>query len=222
MLKNRLESWPWLPYVAPMAIFLALTDIESRFPLQFYPYLYGFKIAVVSVALWVFRSVWREIRWESRVLPLAVAVGIVVFAGWIWLDKWIPYPHLGTRTGLNPFTAIENPLGRAVFIGARFYGLVLMVPLMEELFWRSFLLRYLTVSEFKTLPLGAFSWTAFALVAGAFGLAHSEWLVAILTAIAYGLLLRATRSLLACIVAHGITNLCLGIYVLSSGDWKYW
>ncbi len=193
MRRNRLESLPWLPYVAPMVVFLALTDIEGRVPLALYPYLYGLKVLLVSLALWVFRGVWREIQWETRVLPLAVAVEIMVFAGWIWLDKWIPYPHLGARTGLNPFTAIENSIGRAIFLGARFYGLVLMVPLMEELFWRSFLLRYLTIPEFKTLPLGAFSWTAFALVAGAFGLAHSEWLVAILTAISYGLLLRDAK-----------------------------
>jgi len=36
------------------------------------------------------------------------------------------------------------------------------------------------------------------------------------------LLLRSTRSLLACIVAHGVTNLSLGIYVLTTGNWKYW
>lgn len=213
---------PWLPYVAPMVIFLVLTDIEGRVPITFYPWLYSAKVGAVSVALWFCRSVWSDVRIEKRVVAPAVSVGIAVFVVWVALDKLIPYPHLGARTGLNPFQAIENPVGRAFFLGARFFGLVLMVPLMEELFWRSFLLRYATQSEFQKLPVGTFSWPAFWLVAGAFGIAHAEWLVAISAAIAYALLLRATRSLFACIVAHAVTNLSLGIYVLLSGDWKYW
>jgi membrane protease YdiL (CAAX protease family) len=28
-----------------------------------------------------------------------------------------------------------------------------------------------------------------------------------------------TRSLWACVVAHGVTNLLLGLYVVYSGDW---
>ena len=222
MLKQRVESWPWLPYVAPMVLFLVLTDLEGRSPIALYPWLYALKITAVSVVLWVFRSVWSEIQPQSRVLAPAIGVGLAVFAGWILIDKAIPYPHMGERIGLNPFVAIENPLGRALFLGARFYGLVLMVPLMEELFWRSFLLRILTEPKFKSVPLGTFSWPAFAQVAVVFGLAHSEWLVAILAAAAYALLLRATKSLFACVIAHGITNLCLGIYVLASGDWNYW
>ncbi len=221
-MKKRFELWTWLPYVAPMALFLLLTDLESRAPTAFYPWLYGLKIIFVSGALWMCRAVWRDIRWDGRVLPLSISVGIAVFGLWIGLDKAIPYPHLGARTGLNPFSALENDAARALFLCSRFYGLVLMVPLMEELFWRSFLLRYATEPEFEKLPVGTFSNVAFALVAGAFGLAHSEWLVAIIAAAIYALLLRKTESLFACIIAHGVTNLCLGIYVLSSGDWKYW
>ncbi|HEX9997290.1 MAG TPA: CAAX prenyl protease-related protein [Abditibacterium sp.] len=222
MLKTKFASWLWLPYVAPIVLFLALSDIEGRIARQFYPSFYAFKVVLVSLALWHFRAIWREIRWDKRVIMPAVGVGILVFAAWIGIDKAIPYPHLGARTGFNPFAAIENPTAQFLFLAVRFFGLVLMVPLMEELFWRSFLLRYLTQPDFEKLPIGAFSWTSFALVAGAFGLGHSEWLPAIMAAIAYGLLLRATKSLLACIIAHSVTNLCLGIYVLSTGDWKYW
>ncbi len=216
------ENWRWLPYVAPMAIFLVLTDIEGRLPRGFYPSLYAFKVVAVSLALWTFRGVWRDIKIEARALAPAIGVGLAVFVLWIGIDRAIAYPHLGRRVGFDPFETIESPVLRGLFLATRFYGLVLMVPLMEELFWRSFLLRYVTRPDFENLASGEFSWPAFFLVAGAFGAAHSEWLVAIVAAICYGLLLRATRSLWACIVAHGITNLCLGIYVLSSGDWKYW
>lgn len=211
----------WAAYVVPMALFMALTALEGYAPKQ-YVWLVLAKAVVVTMALVYFRPPWKEIRAEARVLVPAVVVGLVVFAEWVLLDRWIPYPHIGSRAGLNPFTAIESEPLRLLFLVIRFYVLVLMVPVMEEIFWRSFLLRYFTNPDFAALPVGTFSWGAFALVAGGFALAHSEWLVALLCAAAYGLLLRQTRSLFACIVAHAVTNLALGIYILIAHDWKYW
>jgi CAAX prenyl protease-like protein len=97
-----------------------------------------------------------------------------------------------------------------------------MDPVMEEIFWRSFGLRYATTPEFTSLPIGSFSWQGFAIVAALFGAAHPEWLVAVLCAAAYALLLRYTRSLFACVIAHAVTNLSLGLYVLTTGHWRFW
>ncbi len=214
----------WLPYVAPAVLFLLLTVAEGQAPPSWYVPLYAAKMLIVSVALWVFRKAWRhEIRPDLRLLPLALLVGLGVFAEWVLLDKWIPYPHIGTRTGYNPFTAIADPGLRYGFLALRFYGLTLLVPLMEEVFWRSFLLRWVTdMDDFKRVALGQYSLTAFVAVAGVFALSHPEWLVAFICALAYAYLLHRTRSLWACIVAHGVTNLALGIYVVITGDWKYW
>jgi CAAX prenyl protease-like protein len=129
---------------------------------------------------------------------------------------------LSVRVAFNPFSAIDSTYLRGLFLACRFYGLVIMVPVMEELFWRSFALRYLTDADFTKIPVGAFSWTAFAMVAVAFGISHPEWLVAIIAACAYALLLRWTQSLFACVVAHSVTNLALGIYVIAAEDWMYW
>ena len=212
----------WLAYVTPMAAFLVLTSVESSAPKAYYVWLYLAKAIVVTAVLIAFRTPWKDIQPNARLLVPAVLVGLAVFIEWILLDKAIPYPHLGQRASLDPFTAIEVPALRLLFLTVRFYGLVLMVPVMEELFWRSFLLRYLTDSDFTKLPIGIFSWESFWLVAVAFGLAHSEWLVAIICACAYALLLKQTRSVFACIVAHGTTNLALGVYVIFTHDWVYW
>lgn len=93
---------------------------------------------------------------------------------------------------------------------------------MEENFWRSFLLRYFSVPDFRKIPVGTFTWGALAITSVLFGLLHSEWLVAILCGVIYALLLKLTRSLYACIVAHSVTNLALGIYVVTTGSWQYW
>ena len=96
------------------------------------------------------------------------------------------------------------------------------MPLTEELFWRSFLLRYITNPEFRKLRADEFSWGAFWVVAAMFAVSHPEWLAAFICAAAYGLLLRKTKSLFACVIAHSVTNFTLGVYVLISQDWKYW
>ncbi|GAB4461782.1 MAG: CAAX prenyl protease-related protein [Armatimonadaceae bacterium] len=212
-----------IPYAAPMILFLVLTYAEGKIE-GFYPLAYTLKVAIVTGALLYFRRAWQhEIRMEAKVLLPAVGIGLVTLAEWILLDKWIPYPALGTRTGYNPLTEIPDPLWRNLFLGVRFYGLALLVPVMEEIFWRSFLLRYVTdMDRWKTLPVGTFSVLAFVVVAALFALAHPEWLVAAICAMLYAGLLFWTRSLFAVILAHAVTNFGLGIYVLLTGEWKYW
>lgn len=212
----------WDAYAAPIALFLALTWVEGRFPAH-YPILYTVKIALVSVAMVHCRSAWRDIRVEKRVVWLSVVVGLAVIAAWIAITNTLPWATLGEgRTAFDPWRGIRDPLGRAAFIAVRMAGLALVVPVMEELFWRSFLIRYFTQADWRSVLPGAFSWTAFALVTAGFALAHPEWLAAALCAVAYGLLLRHTRSLFACVVAHATSNAALGIYVLATHDWKFW
>jgi hypothetical protein len=212
---------PWRAYVVPMALFMALTYLEGRMTAQ-YVWLYIGKVGVVTAALVACRAAWKDIRLEARVVPISILVGLAVFAEWVLIPKIVPYPPLGSRVGFNPFESISDPVMRGLFLAFRIFGLAVMVPVMEELFWRSFLLRYFTSSDYAALPVGTFSWSAFAIVAAGFGLAHPEWLVAVVCACAYGLLLRQTKSLFACILAHAVTNLALGIYVLIAKDWPYW
>ena len=212
---------PWIYYAAPMALFLVLTPLEAKLG-PYYTWIYFAKIVFVTAALILCRRAWADIRFEARLVLPAAALGAVLCAVWVGVDKSIPYPHLGVRAAFDPFASISQPTNRALFLAARFYGLVVLVPVIEELFWRSFLLRWITAPKWESIPLGTFSRTSFALVAAAFGIAHPEWLVAVIFACVMALLLRQTRSLFACIIAHATTNLCLGLYVLSTHDWMYW
>ncbi len=216
-------SRAWIGYVAPMAAFLGITALEGSMPKQ-YVWIYIAKAILVTALLIAGWRTWKsEVRWSVPMLLVGTVVGLICFAGWVTIDPLTPhFKFLGTRTEYNPFHEIADPTIRTLFLAVRFYGLALMVPVMEELFWRSFLLRWITDQDFEKLPVGAFSWGAFALVAAGFAVAHPEWLVAILFACAMALLLRQTRSLFACIVAHGVTNLALGIFVLVTHNWKYW
>jgi CAAX prenyl protease-like protein len=93
---------------------------------------------------------------------------------------------------------------------------------MEELFWRSWLLRYIISQDFKSVEIGRFTLPSFLIGTVMFGLEHNLWLAGIMAGALYSLLLYRTKSLAQCIVAHAVTNLLLGIYVLQTGKWYFW
>ena len=103
-------------------------------------------------------------------------------------------------------------------------GAVLVVPVMEELFWRDYLWRRVVApNDFKLAAVGEWDWKAYLVVSLAFAVVHGNWWA---TSIVWGLmiggLLAYTRSLGACIVMHATTNLLLALYVLRTGDWTFW
>jgi CAAX prenyl protease-like protein len=203
-----------------MALFLGITYAESKVPDQ-YVWLYFGKIAVVVAALVWARPTWKDVKWEPKFIPIAIVIGVVLCAVWIGLER-ISYPHIGDRSAYNPWEKIPDAGLRAAFVAVRFFGLVLVVPFMEELFWRSFGLRYATQTDFKALPIGKFSQTGALVCCALFALAHPEWAPALVFAGGLTFLVWKTKSIFACIVAHATTNLALGIYVVTQGAWALW
>lgn len=210
-----------LDYWLPMVLFGALTVGESYLPPEWFPAAYILKALVVTAALLALRAPLADIRIDARVIAPSAAIGLAVFVVWVWGDKLIPYPRLGTRTAFDP-TTLQGSAWWPAFLAVRLYGLVLMVPVMEEIFWRSFLLRYLTRQDFHQLPVGTFSASALWIMVAASAIAHPEWVVAVVASLAYALWLRRSRSLFGAIVSHATTNAALGGYVLATKDWQYW
>lgn len=213
----------WVPWVLPYALFVAVNVVEGKVAPGLYPWVYLGKIALVTLAaLWAARG-WRShLAMGRSALGWGIGAGVLGIVLWLAVER-IPYPHLGTRTGYDPFAAIADPTLRAVFVAGRFFGLALLVPVVEEVFWRGFALRYAADQDrWESLPIGTVAPLASAIVAGLFALAHPEWLAAALYALGMGLLLRRTRSLGACVVAHAVTNLLLGIWVVTQKAWSLW
>lgn len=215
----------WLPYVLPFALFVLFSTVIEPQLRDHYVWVYLVKVGTITGALVSCRAPWGEIRFDRRMLVLGTLAGLFLCALWVLGEKFIPYPHpsfLGSRPSFNPFKEIADPLQRGLFLAARFFGLTVLVAVSEELFWRGFVLRYLTRPEFQQVALDRFTWPAAVIMAVLFGFSHPEWLSAILFALAMAWILKRTRSLFACIVAHGVTNLALGIFVLTTGNWRLW
>ena len=100
--------------------------------------------------------------------------------------------------------------------------LVIVVPKIEGVFWRSYLMRYLVSNEFETVAVKHYTPLSFAVVTIVFTLAHPELLAAAIWCAGINLLLYRTKNLWARIVAHAVTNLLLGIYVLATETWELW
>lgn len=186
-------------------------------------YLYPLKTFSVAYIIFLFRKSYHEVvlhqLFSLRNLTASVMCGLIVFVLWINMDFSIN--SFEARQGFNPLI-FNDLLLRNFMIVVRLSGAVLVVPFMEELFWRSFFLRYIVNPDFSKVPLGRFTWPSFLLTSLLFGLEHNLIAAGIMAGVAYNLLLYFTRSISHCILAHAITNLLLGIYVLVSHKWYFW
>ena len=127
------------------------------------------------------------------------------------LDLWNPRARYGEASALA-----------WMFIVARGLGSSIVVPPLEEIFYRSFVYRYLTKSDFHSVPLGQFNWSPFLISAAVFGCAHREWLAGILCGMLFQWLVCWKRRLGDAMTAHAITNLLLGIWVVWKDQWHFW
>jgi hypothetical protein len=216
----------WIGYVAPVFAFVALTQLETRFGAGAYPFLYALKVVIVAGAALLFARdrAYPELTKEWRYLPLALVLGIVLCAAWIAIDRVTPhFDFLGSRSGFNPWRQIDNPIELYGFLAVRFAGFVIVSPVIEELFYRSFLLRFaIDPGGFKSVDIGKFDPIScgFAVVVMAAG--HPEWLAAAVFSLAMNILVYRTKSVFACIATHAATNLALGVYILYAHAWTYW
>ncbi len=207
---------PFIPYVVPFALFAIFTYISPLFHISRL-LIYPIKTVLVTVSLVYFWNVYKqEIRFSFS--WLAVISGVFVFIIWV-LPEGL-YPQIG-HSEFNPYKYASG-YGVYLLIAFRLIGASLIVPVMEELFWRSFALRFVIKYDFKSVPLGQFSWFSFIIISVLFGLEHHRWLVGIVAGMVYAGVLYHRKNLFDPILSHAITNFLLGLYVVSTHRWSFW
>jgi uncharacterized protein len=166
---------------------------------------------------------WREYDLgAARRVVFTGAVAFVVVALWIAPQALLGFaPRLD---GFNPdvLSGQTGPYWATILF--RFLRLVVVVPLVEEIFWRGFVLRYFINEKFWAVPIGAFSWTSFTVVTVGFGFAHSraDWIAAFIASALYNCVAYRTKTLSSCVLAHAITNLLLGLWIMKTRQWGFW
>jgi CAAX prenyl protease-like protein len=220
LIAKKLEASPTLARVVPFAIFVAFTFCQGKFGASSAYWFYLGKTVVGAWLIWTVRPFVAEMRWNFS--WEAVLVGIAIFAAWVGLDGVYPKPGKGAAEW-NPHATfgLNAPLAWT-FIVVRVLGSSIVVPPLEEVFYRSFLYRYVAKPDFQSFPLGQFGWTPFLATAAIFGFAHHEWLAGILCGFAYQGLVCWKKRLGDAMTAHAITNFLLGVWVVWRGAWHFW
>ncbi len=187
-------------------------------------WLYGLQVLLVGGLLLAWWRDYGELgrqSWPTAHEALtAVAVGAGVFALWIHLDApWMTLSVDATPAfvGRGADGQLQWPL-----IAVRTLGAALLVPLMEELFWRSFLMRWVQNPVFEGVQPAAVGLRAIVIATFLFVLAHTLWLAAAIAGLAYALLYIRSGKLWLPVIAHAVTNGMLAAWVVMTGNWQFW
>lgn len=224
--RENMTKSPEYARFMPFVVWVAITAIGGMAGGSTMFWSYPLKMAVGAWMIWEVRKVVPEMRWSFSLE--AVVVGIVIFVAWVGLDPFYPKNNLfykDTPDSIwNPFKHFGE--GSAIawsLIVIRIFGMTVLVPPIEEAFYRSLVYRYIVKYDFTKVALNHFDGVALVLCALLFGFAHFQWLPGIMCAMAYQWLVLRRGHLGDAMTAHAVTNFLLGVYVVWKGGeaWKF-
>ena len=211
----------WVKHL-PESLIAIFTAVQQLLPIPAWVRFAVSIVAIIAVSMVPLRG--------GPSKPLAsILIGVGVFVVWVAPDVIAPWWHhiflfdnavTGHPAGNTPPASQHDP----VFLIFRIAISVIAVPILEELFWRGWLMRWLVDSrDFERVPLGTFAPAAFWITALLFASEHgSFWDVGLAAGIIYNWWMVRTRNLWDCILAHAVTNGILAAYVIGAGQWQYW
>lgn len=231
--QKQFGSSPVTARVAPFVIFVLLTALQGHWGAASAYWIY---LAKSLAGIWLIhemRPYVAEMRWAFS--WEAIAVGIGIFALWIGISGgWTAQDSLWHKLGLShapkssdsiwdPVTAFGG-YSPAVwfFLAVHVLGMTLVVPPLEEVFYRSFIYRYIASADFLTVPLNRFLPRPFCITVAVFGIAHNEWLAGMICGAAYQWLVLRKNRLGDAMTAHALTNFLLGAWVVWKHAWNFW
>jgi uncharacterized protein len=212
---------PFAVYILFLALGDYLTPLVNSLGLDA-KWLYVVKILAVLALLFNFRRDYVELYARPKITHLIYAAIAGLSVLFIWV---LPYPAWATLgadvQGFNPVQG-QDQIDAFLWISMRIVGAAMIVPLMEELFWRSFLMRWLDSKEFLSISPASVSFFAITSSATLFSLEHHLWLAGLFAGFVYAMLYKIYKNLWLPIFAHAVTNGLLGLWIVITGNWQYW
>jgi CAAX prenyl protease-like protein len=211
-----------VPWILPFAVFMALLALGQVVAVPVWVRLFISLAAILAVSR-------PALRGKPSNLFGSILIGLLVFVLWVGPDFVFSGWHhsilfdnsvFGHPAGNTPPASKSDP----VFLFFRIAVSMIAVPILEELFWRGWLMRWLiNADDFAAVPLGAYAPGAFWITAALFASEHgSFWDVGLIAGVIYNWWMIRTRNLWDCIVAHAVTNGVLAAWVIGAGQWQYW
>ncbi|MES2159762.1 MAG: CAAX prenyl protease-related protein [Pseudomonadota bacterium] len=212
------RTLPFLVYI----LFIFIADLLARagWGAEQLRWLYPLKIGIVLALLVLLWPQYTELH-RPRLAPAAalaaLAAGVAVF--WLWIHMADGWMVVGQSAGYDP--RVQGQLAWPLVL-VRWLGAALVVPVMEELFWRSFLMRWLERESFEEVDPAQLKFKSFIITVILFGIEHNLWLAGMVAGLVYALLYRRYGTLWAPILSHAVTNGVLGLWIILTGSWTYW
>jgi CAAX prenyl protease-like protein len=183
------------------------TGFEALYPLQ---------VVAAAAALWYYRKAYSALGWSWS--WQGAGIGVAVFLLWMTLEPSVDSNETELARGL----AEQSAWSAGIWLAFRVFGSVIIVPLVEELAFRGYVLRKLIARDFENVPFGQFTWLSFIMSSVLFGLLHGRWLAGTLAGMAYALALYRRGQLGDAVLAHMTTNALIAVCVLFWGRWALW
>jgi exosortase E/protease (VPEID-CTERM system) len=214
--KEEGETWnPSAAYLMPfltMGAVALVTGLVSPGTQALYPV----RVAAALIPLWMWRRCYGPIR-VSFSWP-AILLGAIAFVACEVLQE----PEAGNRGEEFRLQIAALGAARVPWMVCRVLGSVLVIPIVEELAFRGFLLRRLIGPDFTEVSLRPFDVKAFLLSSLAFGAIHQSVWAAVLAGMLYALAQNARGRTGDAILAHAVTNAILTGGALLGGRWAFW
>jgi exosortase E/protease (VPEID-CTERM system) len=201
--------------LVPFMLLMAASMVTAAFSAGFEA-MYPLKVLAAGGALWYYRRAYSTLGWSCS--WHATGIGVAVFLLWIALEPNVD----SSKTELARGVADLSAWAATVWLIFRVLGSVIIVPLVEELAFRSYILRKLIARDFENVPLDQFTWISFITSSVLFGLLHERWLAGTLAGMAYALALYRRGQLGDAVLAHTTTNALIAVSVLIHGRWALW
>jgi CAAX prenyl protease-like protein len=228
LLRQQFYAHPALPRVLPFFLYIAFLVMEGMvgksaataivFDVRLIYPCKVFCIALLLIFFWQRYGELAKCSLRLHELIWSVAVGVSVFLLWINLDYgWMNFGHAADYDPRNLSGGIDWSLALPRLLGA-----AMVVPVMEELFWRSFVLRWIADPQFNKVSPAQVGLRAVLISSVLFGLGHVLWLAGIVAGLAYAVLYMKSGNLWTSVLAHATTNALLGLWVLRTGQWSFW
>jgi len=222
--KFSYQRYPWV-YSAKIALVI-LTMIAVLPGYRTFPWRVSslsVVVGVVGVVLWI---VLCQLRLEPKIIgPVDRFLGS--FIPGLEPDDTPSVGLLGMlgtgeRSAYNPLVYLaDQPALAWLFLSIRFVGLALVVPVIEEFFLRGFLMRFVVHEQWWQVPFGTFTRAALVVGTAVPMLMHpGELLAAFVWFSLVTWLMIRTRNIWDCVIAHGVTNFLLGVYVVMFDQWQ--
>ena len=177
-------------------------------------WLYGVRVLAGGLVLLYVRDLLPSPSWPPSLTP--IAIGVLVFVVWLWLAP--PGEGVETREAL----ASAGSLNAAAWLLLRLIGSVLLVPVVEELAFRGYLLRRAQSAEFTRVALDRVHVPAILLSSLAFGLLHQMIVAGTIAGVLFSVAQLRRGRIADAIVAHVVSNALVAIAVLGFGRWDLW